>query len=111
MKATIEDRDALAAVSPSALSAYVRAEGWSSVEKFGEHSDVFVRDKHPELILPGIDTLGDYPDVVSNIIRLLARSENRDEMQVYKDLVVADRDVIRVRASEAVGPCESKQAW
>jgi hypothetical protein len=101
MKATIEDRDALAAISPSALSAYVRAEGWSSAEKFGDHSDVFVRDKYPELILPGIDTLGDYPDVVSNIIRLLARSENRDEMQVYKDLVVADRDVIRVRAPEA----------
>jgi hypothetical protein len=101
MKATIEDRDALAAISPSALSAYVRAEGWSSVEKFGDHSDVYVREKHPELILPGVDTLGDYPDVISNIIQLLARSENRDEMQVYKDLVVADRDVIRVRAPEA----------
>jgi hypothetical protein len=101
MKATIEDRDALAAISPSALSAYVRAEGWSRVEKFGDHSDVFVREKYPELILPGIDTLGDYLDVVSNIIQLLARSESRDEMQVYKDLVVADRDVIRVRAPEA----------
>jgi hypothetical protein len=101
MKATIEDRDALAAISPAALSAYVRAEGWSSFEKFGDHSDVFVREKHPELILPGIDTLGDYPDVVSNIIRLLARSENRDELQVYKDIVVADRDVVRVRAPEA----------
>lgn len=101
MKATIEDREALAAISPSALSAYVRAEGWSKAEKFGDHSDVFVREKYPELILPGIDTLGDYPNVVSDIIRLLASSENRDELQVYKDLVVADRDVIRVRAPEA----------
>ena len=101
MKTTIEDRDALAAISPSALSAYVKAEGWSRVDKFGDHSDVFIRERYPELILPGIDTLGDYPNVVSDIIRLLARSENRDEMQVYKDLVVADRDVIRVRAPEA----------
>jgi hypothetical protein len=101
MKASIIDIRALAALTPAALSAYARAEGWRRTEKFGEHSDVYALHGSPELIIPGIESLGDYASVVSSIIGVLAKVEGRDELQVYRDLVGADRDVIRVTAQEA----------
>ena len=52
MKASIKDTDALLAVSPAALSAYARAEGWSKAESFGDFSDIYVADGLPEIILP-----------------------------------------------------------
>ena len=86
MKAHIVDVRALGAASPAAISAYVRAEGWTRTEKFGDHSDVYVRHGADELIVPGSDTLGDYPNVVSSILKTLAKVEGRDELQVYRDL-------------------------
>jgi hypothetical protein len=101
MKARIEDQKALRAIAPAALVAYARSQGWSRAERYGEHSDVYSRAGAAELILPGTDALADYPLVVSEVLRFLARIEERDEMQVYRDLIGADRDVIRVRSPEA----------
>jgi hypothetical protein len=39
--------------------------------------------------------------VVAALIEIIAKHEERDELQVYRDLTVADRDVIRVRAPDA----------
>lgn len=103
MKAHIIDADALRAISPIALSAYARAEGWLRTESFGDHSDVYQRPKSGELIIPGTENLADYQTVVSDLIAAFARVEDRDELAVYRDLVGADRDVIRVRSPEADG--------
>lgn len=73
MKATIQDRDALLAVSPAALSAYARFEGWSKTEPYGEFSDVYAADGLPEIILPRTEQLGDYASVVSTLIGIFAR--------------------------------------
>lgn len=102
MNAPFVDLAAVRAVSPTSLSAYVRAEGWAKQERFGEHSDVYARDRAPELIIPGTTKLGDYPEVVFAIIRTLAKFEGRTEAQVFKDLSVSDRDVVRIRAPEAL---------
>ncbi|WP_166037177.1 hypothetical protein [Sphingosinicella sp. YJ22] len=101
MKARIEDQKALRAIAPAALVAYARSQGWRRAERYGDHSDVYARTDAPELILPGTDALADYPLVVSEVLRFLARIEERDELQIYRDLIGADRDVIRVRAPEA----------
>lgn len=103
MKAHIIDADALRAISPMALSAYARAEGWLRTESFGDHSDVYFRAQAGEIILPGTEALGDYGAVVSDLIATFARFEERDELAVYRDLVGADRDVVRVRSPEADG--------
>ena len=100
MKATIRDTEALKAVSPAALSAYARAAGWSKVETYGDHSDVYAARGRPEIILPRTERLGDYADVVSRLIEIFADAADTDELSLYRDLVTADRDVIRVRASE-----------
>ncbi|WP_292076533.1 hypothetical protein [Mesorhizobium sp.] len=101
IRSLVDDREALAAITPQALLAYVRAQGWVKAEQYGKHSDVFVKEKAPELIVPGTSKLGDYTNVVSEIIRKIAEQEGRSELQIYRDLSGADRDVIRVRAPEA----------
>ena len=99
MKASIQDRDALLAVSPAALSAYARAEGWSKAESFGEFSDIYVADGLPEIILPRTENLADYASVVSTLIEIFARVAGVDELTLYRNLVTADRDVIRMRVA------------
>jgi hypothetical protein len=101
VKARVEDIDALRAISPSALAAYARAEGWAPVGQYGKHSDVYERSGSSELIIPGTNSIADYPEVVRSLLAIIAKEESRDELSVYRDLVVADRDVIRVRAPDA----------
>ena len=101
MRATIRDTEALKAVSPAALSAYARAAGWSKVETYGDHSDVYSARERPEVILPRTERLGDYADIVSRLIEIFAKAAETDELSLYRDLVTADRDVIRVRATES----------
>ncbi|NKL37514.1 hypothetical protein GFL49_27870 [Rhizobium leguminosarum bv. viciae] len=103
MKALIVDPETLASISPSAMISYAVTEGWERSEKYGEHSDIYARANGPELIIPGTAQLGDYAQVVSDVINELARYENRSELQVFRDLVGSDRDVVRVRAPEADG--------
>lgn len=100
MRATIRDTEALKAVSPAALSAYARTAGWSKAETYGDHSDVYVAHGQPEIILPRTEHLGDYADVVSRLVEIFANAVETDELSLYRDLVTADRDVIRVRAAE-----------
>ena len=98
MRASIHDKEALAAVSPSALSAYARAVGWVKGDSYGDHSDIYSSRELPEVILPRTTFLGDYTHIVSQLIEIFARVAETDELSLYRDLVTADRDVIRVRA-------------
>ena len=101
MKTIIQDRGALISVSPVALSAYARAEGWAKVEAYGDFSDIYAAEGLPEIILPRTENLGDYASVVSTLIGIFARVADVDELSLYRDLVRADRDVIRMRAADS----------
>ena len=98
MRISIQDTDALAAVSPTALSAYARSTGWQRVGSYGEHSDIYDSEGLPEIILPRTQRLGDYTRVVAQLIEIFARVAEIDEISLYRDLAIADRDVVRVRA-------------
>lgn len=97
MKVSIRDRDALLAVSPAALSAYARAAGWSRQEPYRVHSDVYVGEGRPDLIVPHTEHLGDYASIVAALIDTFAEVADQDETTIYRDLVTADRDVVRIR--------------
>lgn len=104
MKVVIRDTEALKAISPAALSAYARAAGWKKTgEIYREHSDVYVARDRPEILVPRTELLGDYADVVGRLIEIFARAAETDQQSLYRDLVTADRDVIRVRAAEGEG--------
>ena len=101
MRVSIRDRDALLAVSPAALSAYARTAGWRRHEPYREHSDVYVGESRPEIVVPRTERLGDYASVVATLIDTFAGFTGQDELSVYRSLATADRDVVRVRVAES----------
>ncbi|MDE0170133.1 MAG: hypothetical protein OXS29_11535 [bacterium] len=101
MRVTIHDREALLAVSPGALSAYARSAGWSRHEPYRVHSDVYIGEELPEIIVPRTERLGDYASVVASLIKMFATVARQDEVTVYRLLATADRDVVRVQAGES----------
>lgn len=103
MKVRIQDEKALAAVSPAALSAHARAYGWTKVESYGRHSDVYTREGAPEIIVPRTQRLGDYASVVSQLVEIFAEVADTDTLSLYRMLTIADRDVVRVTAATEGG--------
>jgi len=101
MKVSIRDVDALLAVSPTALAAYARVAGWRKDESYGAHSDVYVGDALPEIVVPRTEHLGDYANVVWTLIQAFSEVADQDELTTYRSLVTADRDVIRIRVGES----------
>jgi hypothetical protein len=97
------DAEALRAISPAALAAFARGEGWARKEPYGEYGDVYGGPGRPEIILPRSSMLADYPAVVSRLISIFASLDEGDEVATYRSLVGADRDVIRVRAQGTDG--------
>ena len=88
----------LRAITPVALSYYARSEGWDKVGTYWEYSDVYAGAGKPEIIVPRTDVIDDYAMAVSDLIAVFARTLGRDEIVVYRDLTLADRDVMRIRA-------------
>ena len=101
MKVRILDTRSLSEISPAALAGYARSAGWKKTESFGKHADVYVGENRPELILPRTDQLSDYVAVLSRLIGILAESAGKDEVSIYRELIGADQDVIRVRSIAA----------
>ena len=89
------------AVTPMALSAYATSTGWIKTETFGAHSDIYSGDRLPEIIVPRTHNLGDYADVVARLISIFADVADIDEVALYNDLLISDRDVIRARADNS----------
>ena len=100
MTTDLRDSGVLLAVSPLALSAYARIAGWSRFDAYGDYSDVYEGSGLPEIIIPRTQRLGDYTQVVAQLIRIFAQVAHVDEAILYNDLVVADRDVTRVRVND-----------
>ena len=98
MKVSIRDKEALLAVSPTALSAYARTFGWVNTDTYGEYSDVYEAEGLPEIIIPRVNFLGDYVSDVSKLIDVFATVADIDTLALYYNLVTAEYDVMRFRA-------------
>ena len=93
------EADALRTISPASFAAYARLNGWQKAEGYGENSDVYAAAGLPEVILPRTRRLADYAEVASRLVRIFAHEAGVDALEMLRDLTVADRDAIRVRAS------------
>ena len=98
MRVLISDPASLATIPPHSLIAYAKAQGWQPTEAFGETSVVYEKEGAPELILPKSSDIGDYEDIVFQVIETLSRAEERGQLQIFSDLVSADKDNIRLSA-------------
>lgn len=102
MKVNITDRDALVAVSPTALAAYARAAGWEIAEPYGDYSHLYTSDDQPEIVIPQTERIADYAQVVQSLIGMFSTAADLDQLAIYRQLTTADRDVVRVRAAGSV---------
>lgn len=102
MKVSITDRDALMAVSPTALAAYARAAGWEIAEPYGDYSHVYTSNDQPEIVIPQTERIADYAQVVQSLIGMFSTAADLDQLAIYRQLTTADRDVVRVRAAGSV---------
>ncbi len=101
MSINLYDRNTLLDVSPTALSAYARTAGWEKHGTYRTHSDIYVGEDLPEIIIPRTEHLGDYASVVARLIKSFARAGHQEETSVYRSLVTTDRDAIRLRVEES----------
>jgi hypothetical protein len=98
MRVDIKDRNALSALAPASVVAYLRARGWSSAGADAAFA-VFERLEGEETV--GIDvplrpSAGDYSRRVSELLQNLELIERRSQLDIYRDIVQANQDVVRL---------------
>ncbi len=96
----IRDVDALSDISPAALAAWAQAKGWRKAGRYRENSDIYKAQDKPELLIPTVRELGDYPRVVERLISVFAEVVGTDVLSLYRELARADRDAIRVQVPD-----------
>ena len=90
--------NALLAVTPSALAAFVQRRGWKKTGPHREFADMYEHPSHQGVILPRIQNLRDYTRAVDRLIEDLAKSLDSDEHEILRALRNAERDCIIVRS-------------
>ena len=107
MKLEIRDRDALNALSPVDVRAYLMSQGWTDAGRLGDKASIFNRADSEgrgwEILLPTRTNVADYAERMAETVSIIAKLENRSQIEVYSDLTTAGNDIIRLRAPEADG--------
>jgi hypothetical protein len=100
MKASIQDPQALQALSPLDIAAYLRTRGWQEVQADPRASRWILRRKKEEfeVLLPLDRQLRDYSLRISELLASLAAVEQRSQLQILTDLTTTGVDIVRFRA-------------
>ena len=103
MKASIQDPQALQALSPLDIAAYLRTRGWQEVDADPRASRWVLRQKKEEfeVLLPLDRQLRDYALRLSELLSSLAAVEQRSQLQILADLTTAGADILRFRPVHA----------
>lgn len=95
MKVVITDIRALSALSPTAVTAYLRARGWTVTESDAAFA-VFERSRGEDKVgldVPLRPSSGDYARRVAELLHNLELLEDRSQLEICHDIVNADLDV------------------
>jgi hypothetical protein len=98
----ILDRNVFGSLKPTAISNYLRVNGWSEVRRVEGELTVFGKPnkegKKQLIWMPISDRFSDYAPMVSRLIKTVADTEEKSELQIMDDLqTVSIGDVICVR--------------
>jgi len=99
VRVAIQDELTLHSLKPLEMIAYLRAKGWKQEFEIQNKGSLWVLDDNYDLTLPARRELGDYVLRISEVLRALARAEDRSELDVLRDIQTTTYDLIRVRAS------------
>jgi hypothetical protein len=98
MRVDITDRKMLSALPPTAVAAYLRARGWTAVESDAAFA-VFERlegEARVGIDVPLRPSAGDYSRRMAELIGNLELLEHRSQLEIYRDIVHANQDVVRL---------------
>ena len=105
MNAMITDKDALYAVQPLELVAYLRSVGWRQIkESVGNWSIWTFKDSENEEFEVGVPlnrSLRDYRSRMADVLEVLEAVESRSQLQILRDLLVTGIDVVRLRLPDS----------
>ena len=103
----IRDRDALSSVSIENMRDYLSSVGWADTGRWGERPiSVFATERHGrtwEILVPHRKAIGGYAENVANTLEILAKVEDRSELDVFHDIMNAGSDIIRACAANGAG--------
>ncbi len=103
----IRDRDALSSVSIENMRDYLSSVGWADTGRWGERPiNVFATERHGrtwEILVPHRKAIGGYDENVANTLEILAKVEDRSELDVFHDIMNAGADIIRACAANGAG--------
>ena len=106
MDVQITDSAALRRVSPAALSAYLKTQGWVRQETWRNRTVLWSHTHNEqvnELLTPLREQSDAYAVRISEVVALLGQLEERSQLDVYYDLMGAGADVIRLRSLNGGG--------
>ena len=102
----IRDRAALSSLSIMNLRSYLNSRGWSNKGPCGSRPATIYAIEHGgrnwEILVPTRDTIADYVESMAESVEVLAKVEERSQLDVFYDLLGAGADTIRVRSSNGV---------
>lgn len=99
MRAAITDRNAISALTPNALTSYLRARGWAPAAASDTAFAVFERiegDEKVGLEVPLRAFAGDYSRRVAEVLYNLEIVEQRSQLDIFRDVLRSNQDVVRV---------------
>ena len=105
MKVEIRDREALSSLSLLSLRTYLKSRGWVDEGEWGKRATIYSTEnegKRWEYLCPLRDTVVDYAECMAEAVEILAKVEERSQLDVFHDLAGAGADVIRLRSLNGV---------
>lgn len=106
MRARITDSAALRKISPSQITAYLRARGAEQVGKFLDGAAIWALGKE-EFLVPVAAEYADYAYRVADILAALERAEGRSQLEIVDDLQEVGFDVVRIGGAPNEGMSEA----
>lgn len=103
MRVALHDAEALRALKPLEVAAYLRAKGWQKEADIGDRASLWLLRREPDgtefdVTLPARREFKDYVLRMGEVLRGLADAEGRSELDVLTDVQTTTADLIRVRA-------------
>lgn len=106
MRARITDSGALRKISPSQITAYLRARGAKQVGTFLDRAAIWALGKE-EFLVPVAAEYADYAYRVADILAALERAEGRSQLEIVDDLQEVGFDVVRIGGAPNEGMSEA----
>jgi hypothetical protein len=98
------DTQSIATLSPTHVSGYLLARGWSDQGPFGPNGRIYKRElgsSRQQVVLPTRRSIVDFTRRMAELVQTLAEVERREVPAIIFDLACASFDVIPIRDKDA----------